>query len=418
MSSLKPDFQVATSSPLPPLPSPANAELSSVLSGTTVSALPELNDDNIDAVVSGVLGLSVAPPASSPTPSDTLTDSGTELPVVPPRTVRLIYSKRFLSHSAPQGHRHPECPERLTTIVSALRADPRLKGAVDWTEPTPTDDGSERRALVLELVRQVHTSEDYLKELQALSEGCGGSVDGDTYVAPGSYEVALLAVSAWLDAVDHSLNPEAGGPAFALTRPPGHHATRATGMGFCLLANAAIAAAYALRRESRVSIVDIDVHAGNGTDHCVRDEPRIRFASSHEMPLYPYSGSASDTGPHGTIRNVPLVAGTKIAEYLELLTSKMLTHVLHSDKSHGVDAPGLVIVSCGFDTLDADPLASIEFNPEDFEEIASTIVSATQHHAGHTNIIFGLEGGYNLGPQGIGTAASHAVCGLAGVPKS
>jgi acetoin utilization deacetylase AcuC-like enzyme len=133
------------------------------------------------------------------------------------------------------------------------------------------------------------------------------------------------------------------------------------------------------------------------------------------MPLYPYTGDESYTGPHGTILNVPLLAGTKMAEYRELLAGKMLPHVLHSDEDAGVDAPGLVVVSAGFDCLDADPLADVEFTPMDFEEIASTIVTATQRQAGHARIVFGLEGGYDLGPRGIGAAVCHAVCGLGGV---
>jgi acetoin utilization deacetylase AcuC-like enzyme len=106
-------------------------------------------------------------------------------------------------------------------------------------------------------------------EVQAISKRGGGLIDADTYVAAGSWEVALLAVSAWLDAVDYALS-DGGGPAFALARPPGHHANRVTGMGFCLLSNAAIAAQYALRRErvARVGIVDFDVHHGNGTGTC------------------------------------------------------------------------------------------------------------------------------------------------------
>jgi acetoin utilization deacetylase AcuC-like enzyme len=184
-----------------------------------------------------------------------------------PRRVRLVYSDAFLAHRAPGRGGHPERPERLEVIVAALRKDRRLDGLLDWAEPTPVDVGSARRRLVLDLVREVHTSEDYLRELEALSTGGGGLIDEDTYVAAGSYEVALLAVSAWLDAVDHALADGGGGPAWALARPPGHHATRVTGMGFCLLSNAAIAAHYALRQPavSRVGIIDFDVHHGNGT---------------------------------------------------------------------------------------------------------------------------------------------------------
>lgn len=173
--------------------------------------------------------------------------------------VRVIYSDKFLDHESPRGG-HPERPERLQVIVAALRADERLRGLVDWVEPTGVEEGSVRRELVLELIGEVHTFEQYLTDVRMMSEGNGGFVDGDTYVAKGSYEVALLAVSAWIDAVDCALGGE--GPAWALARPPGHHATRVTGMGFCLFANAGIAAQYALRRVGHVAIVDYDVHHG------------------------------------------------------------------------------------------------------------------------------------------------------------
>lgn len=178
------------------------------------------------------------------------------------RRVRVIYSDKFLDHKSPRGG-HPERPERLQVIVAALRADERLRGLVDWVEPTGVEEGSVRRELVLELIGEVHTFEEYLTDVRRMSEGNGGFVDGDTYVAKGSYEVALLAVSAWIDAVDCAL--EGKGPAWALARPPGHHATRVTGMGFCLFANAGIAAQYALRRVGHVAIVDYDVHHGTET---------------------------------------------------------------------------------------------------------------------------------------------------------
>lgn len=180
-----------------------------------------------------------------------------------PRRVRVVYSERFLEHESPRGG-HPECPERLQVIVEALRGDEKLEGLLEWVEPTPVGEGSERRALVLGLIDEVHTFQEYVDDVKKMSAGNGGFLDNDTYVAKGSYEIALLAISAWIDAVDHALDENDGGPAWALARPPGHHATRVSGMGFCLFANAGIAAQYALRRDSvsHVGVIDYDVHHG------------------------------------------------------------------------------------------------------------------------------------------------------------
>jgi acetoin utilization deacetylase AcuC-like enzyme len=329
----------------------------------------------------------------------------------PARRVRIIYSDAFLEHSAPRGS-HPERPERLRVCVDALRKDPRLIDVLDWVEPTPVDPGTPRRDLVIECIKVVHTYPEYLEELEEKSKNGGGWIDGDTYVIPGTYEIALLAVSAWLDAVDYALSDE-GGPVWALVRPPGHHATRVTGMGFCLLSNAAISAYYALRRIGAVGIIDFDVHHGNGTEHAVKDEPRIRFTSSHQYPLYPGTGHPDYTGPHNTILNIPLEEGSGMDSYRDLLKEKMLPHALfHSEP---VDPPGLVIVSAGFDTLDVDPLASLEFKVGDFEEICENIVAATSATANHERIILGLEGGYNLGPNGLGAAVVSSTYGLAGI---
>jgi acetoin utilization deacetylase AcuC-like enzyme len=332
----------------------------------------------------------------------------------PARRVRIIYSDAFLEHASPRGSQdqHPERPERLRVCVDALRKDPRLVDALDWVEPTPVDLGTPRRNLVMECIREVHTYPDYLEELEEKSKNGGGWIDGDTYITPGSFEIALLAVSAWLDAVDYALSDE-GGPVWALVRPPGHHATRVTGMGFCLLSNAAISAYYALRKVGYVGIIDFDVHHGNGTEHAVKDEPRIRFTSSHQYPLFPGTGDPQFTGPHNTILNVPLDEGTGMDTYRDIFNDKMLPHALfHSEP---VEPPGLIIVSAGFDTLDVDPLASLEFKVADFEEICESIVSATSATANHERIILGLEGGYNLGPNGLGAAIARATCGLAGV---
>lgn len=328
------------------------------------------------------------------------------------RKVRIIYSDKFLEHKCPRRG-HPECPERLKVCVDALRKDARLTDVIEWVEPTPIEPGSARRDLVMECVKQVHTYPDYLEDLERLSER-GGFIDGDTYVAKNSFEIALLAVSAWLDAVDYALDDDDGGPAWALVRPPGHHATHVTGMGFCLLSNAAIAAHYALRKVGRVGILDFDVHHGNGTEAIVKTEPRIRFTSSHQYPLFPLTGLPSFVGPHGTILNIALSEGDGMDAYRSVFNEQMLPHIL--DCKEGEDPVGLVIVSAGYDALDVDPLANLNFKPEDYEELSRSIMRATQAAANHERVVFGLEGGYNLDSNGISAAICRTLHGLTEVP--
>lgn len=325
------------------------------------------------------------------------------------RKVRIIYSEKFLEHKSPRG-RHPECPERLQVCVDALRKDSRLIDLIEWVEPTPVDPGSPRRDLVLDCIRHVHSYPDYLEDLEAMSKKGGGFIDGDTYVAKGSFEIALLAVSAWLDAVDYALSENGSGPVLALARPPGHHATRVTGMGFCLLSNAAISAHYALRKVARVGILDFDVHHGNGTEVNVKNEPRIRFTSSHQEAIFPMTGDPSIVGPHRTILNVALKDGDGMEEYRNTFNEKMLPHIL--DCGEGEDPTGLVIVSAGYDTLDVDPLAGLTFTPENFNELARTIVRATQIATNHERVVFGLEGGYDLTSRGISAAVCNTLYGL------
>ncbi|HEY9801164.1 MAG TPA: histone deacetylase, partial [Leptolyngbyaceae cyanobacterium] len=173
----------------------------------------------------------------------------------------VIYSDEFLDHKT--GNYHPERPERLTAIVHALK-EAAFAEKIAWREPTAALENSS----VMQLLVKVH-SPNYVNKVKEIATNGGGYLDGDTPVSPRSYDVALLAVSAWLDGINTVLETE--NPAFVLARPPGHHAESDTGMGFCLFSNAAIAAYYALEMQgiNRVAIIDWDVHHGNGTQAIV-----------------------------------------------------------------------------------------------------------------------------------------------------
>ena len=266
---------------------------------------------------------------------------------------------------------------------------------VTWEQPTATNLRSP-----LPWIEQVHT-ESYVQSVQQICEAGGGHVDADTPVSPQSYEVALLAVNAWMDGIDQARK---GLPCFVAARAPGHHALADRGMGFCLLNNAAIAATYALAqedsqlaREYRVAILDWDVHHGNGTQAIVESHPQIAYCSLHEMPNYPGTGRASETGRFGNVLNVPMAAGSDGADYDRAFESQVMPFLRSF-------APDLVIVSAGYDAAAADPLSRINLMPEDYKRMTRSVLSLTQC------VVFGLEGGYDLDALGQCVVATLEAC--------
>ncbi len=299
----------------------------------------------------------------------------------------IIYSDEFLLHQT--GAFHPEKPGRLTAIKSALE-QAHWADRLEWRSPTPVTIRS-----TLTWIDIVHDVE-YIRRVEQISKNGGGSIDPDTPVSPQTYDVALLAVNAWIDGVDSVMTT--GEPVFVLARPPGHHAEPAYGMGFCIFSNAAIAATYALANGAeRVAILDWDVHHGNGTQRIVADNPQLAYCSLHEFPHYPGTGKATDTGDYHNLLNLPMDAGSSIEDYLPLFKTKVLPFLTDF-------RPDLLIISAGYDANDADPLANISLKPADFGIFTDLCLQLTR------KIVFGLEGGYDFDSLGQSVVATIDRC--------
>ncbi len=303
----------------------------------------------------------------------------------------LVTSPRFGAHVTPPGH--PEKMERASVFDSAAERWVR-KGGHALPPRTATRE---------ELARVHGTA--YLDEIEATA-GRAVMLDADTFTSPESHEVACLAAGAAIVAVDHALDEKEA--AFALVRPPGHHAERDRAMGFCLYNNAAVAAAHALARgTARVAIVDIDVHHGNGTQWIFYDDPRVLYVSSHQFPFYPGTGAATEVG-HGkgagfTV-NVPLEAGATDADY-RLVYKRVVGPVLAEFE------PDLVIVSAGYDAHERDPLASMRVTTAGY----AALLRDLHAWAPDGRLALVTEGGYDLGAL---AECLEASCAALGGPRS
>jgi acetoin utilization deacetylase AcuC-like enzyme len=301
-------------------------------------------------------------------------------------TTLLFTHEDFAGHVTPPGH--AERVERLAAVAAGLA-------------PLALDRRQAPSGAAEDLLR-CHP-EAYQRAIEDAVPAAGWvQLDPDTYLSPGSWQAALRAVGGACAAVDAVIGGGAAN-AFVAPRPPGHHAERQTPMGFCLFGTVAIAARRALDHHglSRVAVVDFDVHHGNGTQALLWDEPRALFVSSHQMPLWPGTGSPDEAGAFGQVLNVPLRGGSDGSAMRAAYLSQVIPR-LEDWK------PELILISAGFDAHADDPLAGLEWQAEDFAWLTEALCDLAATHAGG-RVVSVLEGGYDLSALAASVAAHAGV---------
>lgn len=296
--------------------------------------------------------------------------------------IRLFTSRRCLAHRAPGGY--PEGPERLQTILDHLGASETWSGSV--IEETDAD------RIADEAIRAVHDERYVRRLLKAVERGDGLIDSADNPLSSGTWDAARAAVEATLTAVEWVADGE-DRHAVALVRPPGHHAERDRAMGFCFFNNVAVAVQHlrAEGRAERVAVFDFDLHHGNGTQHLFEERPDVFYASTHQAPFYPGTGTAAERGVgagEGSVLNVPLPAGTGEEEYLEAVDASVMPAL----RGWG---PDFLAVSAGFDTWQNDPLGGLAVTEEGFRGLGRRVAHLAASHCGGRSLTV-LEGGYDL----------------------
>jgi len=302
----------------------------------------------------------------------------------------LLYShSACVEHDA--GALHPERPDRLGAVMTALSSDEFRELLRRDAPKAPTSD-----------IERVHTAAHVRHILSNVPESGHVQIDPDTAMSPGSGEAALRAAGAVIAAVVAVLDGEAAN-AFCAVRPPGHHAEPDQAMGFCLFNNVAIGAAQALLATNvdRVAVVDFDVHHGNGTQAAFFDQQNLFYASSHQSPCYPGTGLEPETGRYGNIVNVELPPGSGSDAFRSAYSDRILP-ALRNWK------PDFLLISAGFDGHALDPLAQLNLDEKDFAWVTGELLKVANEYCGG-KVVSVLEGGYELNALAASVAAHMKV---------
>ncbi len=288
------------------------------------------------------------------------------------KKVGFAYDEVCLRHEPPLWH--PDSPDRLVNIIVSLK----ISGL--WADLVPI---APRKATFDDIAR-VHAPE-YIEKIRTLG---AGELDPDTYLSEGTFDAALHAAGAVIEAIDRCKKGEIE-RAFCAVRPPGHHAEAGTGMGFCIFNNVAVGARYAQTvGYERVFIVDFDAHHGNGTQHIFEEEDTVFYFSTHQYPYYPETGKDMERGRGkgmGFTYNVPILKGSGNKDYL-MVYQDILPGVIDRFR------PDIVLVSAGYDIHVNDPHANIRVTHEGIHGIVQSIL----HYCAPCPAVFVLEGGYDL----------------------
>lgn len=285
------------------------------------------------------------------------------------------------------GFGHPECADRLRVVLSALEEESFM--FLDRRDAPPAS---------REQLERVHPPAHVAAVLAAVPASGHNSLDSDTVLSPGSGQAALHAAGAVVAAVDAVCSGEVRN-AFCAVRPPGHHAEPDQAMGFCLFNNVAVGAAHAraAHKIKRVAIVDFDVHHGNGTQTYCEHDPDLFYASTHQWPLYPGTGSVKETGEFGNVLNACLPPMSGSPEFRHAIQTRLIP---------ALDAfrPDLLMISAGFDAHMRDPVGGLDLTEDDFVWVTTRLVEVADRHA-KGRIVSVLEGGYDLRALANSTAA-------------